>query len=78
MFVYEYKVNPKSNQKLAIDEAIRTHQFVRNKVGGEVNSPHSPSKPQSVNYHKARTRYALKHLKVSRQREEFCKRIALR
>jgi putative transposase len=44
----------------------------------EVNSPHSPSKPQSKNYHKARTRYALKHLKVSRQREEFCKRIALR
>jgi putative transposase len=32
MFIYEYKVNPKPNQKLAIDEAIRTHQFVRNKV----------------------------------------------
>jgi putative transposase len=32
MFVYEYKVNPKPHQKLAIDEAIRTHQFVRNKV----------------------------------------------
>jgi putative transposase len=32
VFVYEYKVNPKPNQKLAIDEAIRTHQFVRNKV----------------------------------------------
>ena len=35
-------------------------------------------KPQSRNYHKARNRYARKHLKVSRQREEFCKRIALR
>ena len=35
-------------------------------------------KPQSRNYHKARNRYALKHLKVSRQREEFCKRVALR
>lgn len=32
MFVYEYKVNPKPSQKIAIDEAIRTHQFVRNKV----------------------------------------------
>ena len=32
MFVYEYKVNPKPHQKLAIDEAIRTAQFVRNKV----------------------------------------------
>lgn len=32
MSIYEYKVNPKPNQKLAIDEAIRTHQFIRNKV----------------------------------------------
>ena len=30
-------------------------------------------KPQSNNYHKARNRYARKHLRVSRQREEFCK-----
>jgi putative transposase len=36
------------------------------------------AKSQSRNYHKARVRYARKHLKVSRQREEFCKRIALR
>lgn len=35
-------------------------------------------KPQSNNYHKARNRYARKHLKVSRQREEFVKRVALR
>jgi putative transposase len=35
-------------------------------------------KPQSLNYHKARNRYALKHLKVSRQREEYAKRVALR
>lgn len=36
-------------------------------------------KPQSQNYHKARNRYALKHLKVSTiQREEFVKRVALR
>ena len=33
---------------------------------------------QSQNYLKARQRYALKHLKVSRQREEFVKRVALR
>ena len=33
---------------------------------------------QSNNYQKARQRYALKHLKVSRQREEFAKRVALR
>ncbi len=33
-------------------------------------------KPQSNNYHKARKRYARKHLKVSRQRKEFAKSVA--
>jgi putative transposase len=32
--------------------------------------------PQSANYHKARDRYARKHLRVSRQRKEYCKRVA--
>ncbi len=31
---------------------------------------------QSNNYHKARNRYARKHLRVSRQRKEYCKRLA--
>ena len=30
----------------------------------------------SKNYHKARNRYARKHLRVSRQRKEYCKRLA--
>lgn len=34
------------------------------------------AKPQSRNYHKARNRYARKHLRVSRQRTEYCKRLA--
>jgi putative transposase len=34
------------------------------------------AKPQSKNYHKARNRYARKHLRVSRQRKEYCKRVA--
>ena len=34
------------------------------------------TKPQSKNYHKARNRYARKHLRVSRQRKEYCKRVA--
>ncbi len=37
-----------------------------------------PAQKQSNNYHKARRRYARLHLKVSRQREEFAKREALR
>ncbi|MGB3405294.1 MAG: transposase [Microcoleaceae cyanobacterium] len=36
----------------------------------------SRAKPQSKNYHKARNRYARKHLRVSRQRKEYCKRVA--
>ncbi|NET90548.1 MAG: transposase, partial [Kamptonema sp. SIO1D9] len=32
MFVLEYKVKPKPQQVAAIEEAIRTSQFVRNKV----------------------------------------------
>jgi putative transposase len=31
---------------------------------------------QSNNYHKARNRYARKHLKVSRQRKEYCQKLA--
>jgi putative transposase len=34
------------------------------------------AKPQSKNYHKARNRYARLHLRVSRQRQEYCKRVA--
>jgi len=34
------------------------------------------AKPQSKSYHKARNRYARKHLRVSRQRKEYCKRVA--
>jgi putative transposase len=34
------------------------------------------AKPQSSNYHRARNRYARKHLRVSRQRKEYCKRVA--
>jgi putative transposase len=33
-------------------------------------------KPQSNNYHKARKLYAHKHLRVSRQRKEYCKALA--
>jgi putative transposase len=40
---------------------------------GEVTSP---VQPQSKNYHRARNRYARKHLRVSRQRKEYSKRVA--
>ena len=34
------------------------------------------AKPQSKNYHKARNRYALKHLKISRQRKDYAVKLA--
>ena len=34
------------------------------------------SKPQSNNYHKARKRYAIKHLKISRQRKDHAVKLA--
>jgi putative transposase len=65
MFILEYKLLGKESQYQAIDEAIRTVQFIRNKClrywednqgtgrglqGGEVNSPHSPSQKDIYRY----------------------------
>jgi putative transposase len=49
-----------------------------NRLNRRKSKKFNRGKPQSKNYHKARCRYALKYLKVSRQREEFVKRVALR
>ncbi|MDZ7962296.1 MAG: transposase [Aulosira sp. DedQUE10] len=49
-----------------------------NRVNRRKSKKYNKGKPQSGNYHKARVRYARKHLRVSRQREEFVKRVALR
>jgi len=35
------------------------------------------AKPQSKNYHKARKRYALKHLKISRQRKDHAVKLVM-
>ncbi|MGL5871577.1 MAG: RNA-guided endonuclease InsQ/TnpB family protein [Xenococcaceae cyanobacterium] len=49
-----------------------------NRLNRKKSKKFRKGKPQSKNYHKARNIYALAHLKVSRQRFEFCKRVALR
>jgi putative transposase len=49
-----------------------------NRLNRKKSKKFRKGKPQSKNYHKARRLYAIKHLKVSRQREEFAKRVALR
>ena len=55
----------KSEKQLNYANRLKSRKFVRGQA-------------QSNNYIKARKRYARKHLKVSRQREEFAKRVALR
>lgn len=49
-----------------------------NRLNRRKSKKFTRGKPQSKNYHRARCLYARQHLKVSRQREEYCKRIALR
>ncbi len=49
-----------------------------NRANRQKSKKFRKGKSQSQNYRKAKQRYALKHLKVSRQREEFVKRVALR
>ena len=90
------KTIPPSQKAIGIDVGLK--YFYADSLGGIVNNPRFYRKSegqlnranrrkskkfvsglkQTKNYHKARQRYALKHLKVSRQREEFAKRVALR
>ncbi len=49
-----------------------------NRANRQKSKKFRQGKIQSQNYRKARQRYARLHLKVSRQREEFAKRVALR
>ena len=47
-----------------------------NRANRKKSKKYRKGKKQSSNYHKARVRYARAHLRVSRQREEYCKRVA--
>ena len=47
-----------------------------NRANRQKSKKYRKGKKQSRNYHKARKGYARKHLRVSRQREEYCKRLA--
>lgn len=49
-----------------------------NKLNKRKSRKFRKGKTQSHNYQKAKNRYARKHLDISRQREEFVKRVALR
>nr|WP_283760284.1 transposase [Roseofilum casamattae] len=47
-----------------------------NRANRQKSKKYRRGKAQSKNYHKARNRYARQHLRVSRQREEYVKRLA--
>ena len=61
-----------------IPQFYRQAEKKLNKLNRRKSRKFCKGKAQSGNYHKARVRYARKHLKVSRQREEYVKRVALR
>ena len=66
------------NTEVAPQYYRKTEEHLNQLNRRKSNKYRKGKKPQSSNYHKARQRYARKHLKVSRQREEFVKRVALR
>lgn len=61
-----------------IPQFYRQAEKKLNKLNRRKSRKRPKGKAQSGNYHKAKVRYARKHLKVSRQREEYVKRVALR
>ncbi|MGC9528818.1 MAG: RNA-guided endonuclease InsQ/TnpB family protein [Limnospira sp.] len=69
---------------LSTGEVVENPKFYRqgekalNRANRRKSKKYRTGQSQSRNYRKARTRYARKHLRVSRQREEFAKRVALR
>ena len=68
-----------AEKRLAKLQRRVSKKFRKRTAHGEVSSPCGRSKkgqPQSNNYKKARQKLAKLHLKVSRQREEWAKRVA--
>ncbi|MFP4006881.1 MAG: RNA-guided endonuclease InsQ/TnpB family protein [Spirulinaceae cyanobacterium] len=61
-----------------IPQFYRKAEKQLNRLNRQKSQKFRKGKPQSHNYRQAKQRYARKHLRVSRQREEFAKRVALR
>ena len=59
-----------------IPQFYRKAEKQLNRANRKKSKKYQKGKKQSSNYHKARIRYALVHLRVSRQRQEYCKRAA--
>ena len=61
-----------------IPQFYRKREKQLNRLNRQKSRKFRKGKPQSQNYRKARMRYAKKHLDISRQREEYLKKVALR
>ncbi|QDZ40801.1 transposase [Euhalothece natronophila Z-M001] len=72
-----FYVNSDGNQ-VEIPQYYRKSEKQLNRLNRRKSKKFRKGQQQSNNYLKARNRYARKHLRVSRQRKEFCKETALR
>ncbi|MFZ1025463.1 MAG: transposase [Limnoraphis robusta] len=72
-----FLVNSSGNQ-VDCPQHYRKSENQLNRLNRQKSKKYRKGKKQSRNYHKARERYARKHLRVSRQRKEFVKSVALR
>jgi putative transposase len=75
-FIADNKGNVESSPQFYRKSLKQLNRANRKKSNKYDKARKKAKKPQSTNYHKARNRYARKHLRVSRQRKEYCKRLA--
>jgi putative transposase len=72
-----FLVDAQGNQ-VDCPQLYRQSEKQLNRLNKRKSKKYRKGQKQSRNYHKARQGYAKKHLRVSRQREEFVKSVALR
>ncbi|MDJ0678082.1 MAG: transposase [Calothrix sp. MO_167.B42] len=75
-FIADNKGNIEQSPQLYRKSEKQLNRANRKKSKKFSTSKKKTKQRQSANYHKARNRYARKHLRVSRQRKEYCKRLA--
>jgi Transposase and inactivated derivatives len=75
-FIADDKGNVESPPQFSRKSERQLNRALRQKSIKYSSDRKKARQPQSNNYQKARNRYARKHLRVSRQRKEYCKRLA--
>lgn len=75
-FIADSKGNVEESPKFYLKSEKQLNRANRKKSKKFNRERKQAKQRQSNNYHKARNSYARKHLKVSRQRKEYCKRLA--